>query len=116
MHASPTRSAVFNSGKTSRIHVAHFMADLITGDETWRRWRGQMPVIYNKGFSQRMAAAELRTRGHTSHSLSNNASGLVSLLRAPLAALLQTPPESLPRSCGDRPAQPVGQAGAGPAP
>ena len=45
--ASPTRSPIFNAGKTSRINVAHFMADLITSDNTWKRWRGQMPVIYN---------------------------------------------------------------------
>ena len=48
---SPTRSAIFNPGKTSRIHVAHFMADLITNDVIWQRWQGQMPVIYNKGIS-----------------------------------------------------------------
>ncbi len=47
LHASPTRSAIFNAGKTSRINVAHFMADLITEPAVWRRWKGQMPVIYN---------------------------------------------------------------------
>lgn len=47
-HPSPTRSAIFNAGKTSRINVAHFMADLITDDAVWDRWRGQMPVIYNR--------------------------------------------------------------------
>jgi nucleoside-diphosphate-sugar epimerase len=51
VHPSPTRSAIFNAGKTSRINVARFMADLITSDDTWRKWQGQMPVIYNKGFS-----------------------------------------------------------------
>ena len=45
---SPTRSAIFNPGKTSRINVGHFMADLITDDAIWQRWKGQMPVIYNK--------------------------------------------------------------------
>lgn len=45
---SPTRSAIFNAGKISRINVAHFMADLITNDGTWKKWKGQMPVIYNK--------------------------------------------------------------------
>ncbi len=44
---SPTRSVIFNAGKTSRINVAHFMADLITNDQTWNKWKGQMPVIYN---------------------------------------------------------------------
>jgi hypothetical protein len=49
VHASPTRSAIFNAGTTSRINVAHFMVDLITDEETWNRWKGQMPVIYNAG-------------------------------------------------------------------
>jgi nucleoside-diphosphate-sugar epimerase len=48
VHASPTRSAIFDAGLTSRINVAHFMADLITNEETWNQWKGQMPVIYNK--------------------------------------------------------------------
>jgi hypothetical protein len=47
IHPSPTRSAVFNAGTTSRINVAHFMADLITDQTMWDRWKGQMPVIYN---------------------------------------------------------------------
>ncbi len=44
---SPVRSAIFDSGTTSRINVGHFMAELITNDATWNAWRGQMPVIYN---------------------------------------------------------------------
>jgi nucleoside-diphosphate-sugar epimerase len=48
VHPSPTRSAIFNAGSTSRINVGHFMADLITNDDTWNRWKGQMPVIYSK--------------------------------------------------------------------
>lgn len=47
LHASPIRSAIFDSGKTSRINVAHFMADLATDDAVWGAWKGQMPVIYN---------------------------------------------------------------------
>lgn len=47
IHPSPTRSAIFNAGKISRINVAHFMAELITNNETWNKWKGQMPVIYN---------------------------------------------------------------------
>lgn len=47
VHASPTRSALFNPGVTSRMNVAHFMANLITDDQTWNKWKGQMPVIYN---------------------------------------------------------------------
>ena len=48
LHPSPTRSAIFAAGKTSRINVGHFMAELITNDDMWRTWRGQMPVIYNR--------------------------------------------------------------------
>ncbi len=47
LYVSPTRSGLFNPGKTSRINVGHFMARLITDDETWNKWKGQMPVIYN---------------------------------------------------------------------
>ncbi len=48
---SPTRSAIFDAGLTSRINVAHFMARLITEGEAWSKWRGKMPVIYNKTLS-----------------------------------------------------------------
>ncbi len=48
LHPSPIRSAIFAAGKTSRINVGHFMAELITDDGLWRKWKGQMPVIYNK--------------------------------------------------------------------
>lgn len=47
---SPIRSAIFDSGKTSRINVADFMADLIVDKQTWNKWKGQMPVIYNQDF------------------------------------------------------------------
>ncbi len=46
-HQSPIRSAIFNPGTTSRINVACFMAKLLTNQETWQKWKGQMPVIYN---------------------------------------------------------------------
>ena len=48
VYPSPIRSAIFNSGQTSRINVGHFMAELITNDDIWQEWKGQMPVIYNK--------------------------------------------------------------------
>lgn len=51
VHPSPIRSAIFNAGSSSRINVGHFMADLITDHDTWNRWKGQMPVIYNKALS-----------------------------------------------------------------
>jgi hypothetical protein len=48
IYASPTRDAIFDSGTTSRINVGHFMTELITDQVLWTRWKGQMPVIYNK--------------------------------------------------------------------
>ncbi|KAA3631620.1 MAG: NAD(P)-dependent oxidoreductase, partial [Proteobacteria bacterium] len=47
VHRSPTRSAIFDAGVTSRANVAQFMADLMTGDALWRQWRYRMPVIYD---------------------------------------------------------------------
>ncbi len=47
VHPSPIRSAIFNPGNTSRINVSHFMAELITDQEIWIKWKGQMPVIYD---------------------------------------------------------------------
>ena len=44
---SPIRSAIFDAGKTSRINVAHFMSQLIVNHDTWTKWKGQMPVVYN---------------------------------------------------------------------
>ncbi|EAR01243.1 NAD(P)-dependent oxidoreductase [Maribacter sp. HTCC2170] len=52
IHPSPIRSAIFNAGKTSRINVGHFMASLINENELWTKWKGQMPVIYNKSSLQ----------------------------------------------------------------
>ena len=52
VYPSPTRSAIFDAGKTSRINVGHFMADLITDSEIWNKWEGQMPVVYNKDASE----------------------------------------------------------------
>lgn len=48
IHPSPTRSAIFDAGKISRINVAHFMAKLISDNDLWNKWKGQMPVIYDK--------------------------------------------------------------------
>jgi len=47
VHPAPIRSALCNPGKTSRINVAHFMADLVANADTWDKWKGRMPVIYN---------------------------------------------------------------------
>ena len=48
LHTSPTRSAIFNPGRTSRINVGHFMSRLILDEKVWNKWKGQMPVIYNE--------------------------------------------------------------------
>ena len=48
VHPSPIRSAIFDAGTISRINVGHFMAELITDNDTWAKWKGQMPVIYSK--------------------------------------------------------------------
>ncbi|CAG0956721.1 hypothetical protein ANRL2_00529 [Anaerolineae bacterium] len=48
VHPSPVRSGVFDPGKTSRINVGHFMAAVIGENALWDRWKGQMPVIYNR--------------------------------------------------------------------
>jgi len=47
VHTSPTRSAIFDAGKTSRINVAHFMTKLTNDNNIWQMWKGKMPVIYN---------------------------------------------------------------------
>lgn len=48
VYASPIRNAIFDSGATSRINVANFMAELILTESMWAKWRGKMPVIYNR--------------------------------------------------------------------
>lgn len=48
VYPSPIRSAIFDAGQTSRINVGHFMAELITDIDIWRKWKGQMPVLYNQ--------------------------------------------------------------------
>jgi len=47
IHPAPIRSALFDAGKTSRINVGHFMAELITDETLWQQWKRQLPVIYN---------------------------------------------------------------------
>ncbi len=46
VYPSPTRSAIFDAGTISRINVGHFIAKLITENDLWNKWKGQMPVIY----------------------------------------------------------------------
>ena len=42
------RNPLSNPGKTSRIQVAHFMADLLLKDDLWQQWVYKTPVIYSK--------------------------------------------------------------------
>jgi hypothetical protein len=44
---SPVRSPIFDSGKTSRINVSHFMMRLVLEKTTWEKWQGKTPVLYN---------------------------------------------------------------------
>jgi hypothetical protein len=48
VHESPTRSVLFDPGRTRRANVAHFMATLATTEAAWRQWRFRMPVLYNQ--------------------------------------------------------------------
>lgn len=48
IHNHKMRSPLFNPGKTSRINVSHFMAELVTNDKLWQEWKHKTPVIYNK--------------------------------------------------------------------
>jgi putative NADH-flavin reductase len=50
VYSSPVRSPIFNSGKTSRINVGNFMANLLSNDNLWNTWKFKMPVIYNKHY------------------------------------------------------------------
>lgn len=55
LHPSPIRSALFDAGETSRINVAHFMADLLEGGDLWNEWVGELPLIYNREASEKRA-------------------------------------------------------------
>jgi putative NADH-flavin reductase len=45
---SPVRSPIFNAGNTSRINVGNFITRLLCDNEQWKKWKYQMPVIYNE--------------------------------------------------------------------
>ncbi len=42
------RNPLSNPGKSSRIQVAHFMAELLVDDKLWKQWIYRTPVIYSK--------------------------------------------------------------------
>lgn len=48
VYPSPSSPAIFDPRKTRRINVGHFMAELITREDIWDNWKGQMPVILDK--------------------------------------------------------------------
>jgi uncharacterized protein YijF (DUF1287 family) len=48
LFATRQRNPLSNPGKTSRIQVAHFMAELLVKDELWQQWKYKTPVIYSK--------------------------------------------------------------------
>lgn len=48
VHPTVIRDPLLAPGKTSRINVARFMVDLLSDDKLWEKWRGRMPVIYNR--------------------------------------------------------------------
>ena len=37
--------SLFRADGTRLANVAHFLAELVTDDAAWRRWRGRMPVV-----------------------------------------------------------------------
>lgn len=41
------QAGLFGGGQTTRANVAHFMKDLITKTDTWKKWVYQMPVPTN---------------------------------------------------------------------
>jgi len=47
LYPSPIRSAIFDSGKVSRINVASVMSRLLIDVELWEKWKGKMPLVYN---------------------------------------------------------------------
>jgi nucleoside-diphosphate-sugar epimerase len=48
IHHAKSRSPIFNPGRTSRVNVSHFMAELLVNNGLWQEWKHRTPVIYNK--------------------------------------------------------------------
>lgn len=44
---TPIRSAIFDSGKVSRINVASALSQLLMDSTLWKKWQGKMPLVYN---------------------------------------------------------------------
>ena len=45
---SPTSNVIFNSGSSSRINIANFMSNFVQESTLWEKWKGRMPVLYNR--------------------------------------------------------------------
>ena len=53
-------SSLFRPDHTRMAHVAHFMCELVTDDETWQRWRGGMPVVVDAEPEEERAGQPIR--------------------------------------------------------
>lgn len=47
LFSAPIRSAIFDSGKVSRINVASALSQLLMDSTLWKKWQGKMPLVYN---------------------------------------------------------------------
>ena len=45
-------SSLFKPASTNMANIAHFMCELVTDAETWNRWAGRLPVIFNANGSR----------------------------------------------------------------
>merc|ERR1712043_126878 len=49
-----------DGSEVTRANVAHFMVDLVTKDETWKKWEYQMPVLMNVEKTEDKDKSELK--------------------------------------------------------
>jgi len=54
------QKGLFGGGEVTRANVAHFMVDLVTKDETWKKWEYQMPVLMNVEKTEDKDKSELK--------------------------------------------------------
>jgi hypothetical protein len=50
--------SVFSPGRTTMQNIGRFMAELVTEDATWARWRGRLPVIVDEPAPERARSAQ----------------------------------------------------------
>jgi len=59
-------SSIFHPDETNMANVAHFMCELTCNDDTWKRWRGCMPVIVNaRATPERAPARQMISAGRS---------------------------------------------------